>query len=58
MINELKQDMVCIDLGSNIGYYAVIESNMSWRVWKNFCYRTIPNKFSNTKIKFRKSKKE
>ena len=28
MINELKQDMVCIDLGSNIGYYAVIESNI------------------------------
>lgn len=26
--NKLKEDMICLDIGSNIGYYAILESNL------------------------------
>lgn len=26
--NKLKKDMTCLDIGSNIGYYAILESNL------------------------------
>lgn len=45
MIKELKQDMVCIDLGSNIGYYAVIESNIVGKSGNVFAIEPSPVNF-------------
>lgn len=45
MINELKQDMICVDLGSNIGYYAVIESNLIGETGKIFAIEPSPVNF-------------
>ena len=45
MINELKQNMICIDLGSNIGYYAVIESNIVGESGKIFAIEPSPVNF-------------
>jgi len=57
MINELKQDMVCIDLGSNIGYYAVIESNMIGKSGKIFAIEPSPINFPILKLNLENQKK-
>ena len=49
MIKELKQDMFCLDLGSNIGYYAVIESNIVGESGKIFAIE--PTKYAFEKMK-------
>ena len=57
MINELKQDMVCIDLGSNIGYYAVIESNIIGESGKIFAIEPSPVNFPILKLNLENQKK-
>jgi FkbM family methyltransferase len=57
MINELKQDMVCIDLGSNIGYYAVIQSNMIGESGKIFAIEPSPVNFPILKSNLENQKK-
>ena len=57
MINELKQDMVCIDLGSNIGYYAVIESNIIGESGKVFAIEPSPVNFPILKLNLENQKK-
>ena len=57
MINELKQDMVCIDLGSNIGYYAVIESNIIGESGKIFAIEPSPINFPILKLNLENQKK-
>jgi len=57
IINELKQDMVCIDLGSNIGYYAVIESNIIGESGKIFAIEPSPVNFPILKLNLENQKK-
>ena len=57
MINELKEDMVCIDLGSNIGYYAVIESNIIGESGKIFAIEPSPINFPILKLNLENQKK-
>ena len=57
MINELKQDMFCLDLGSNIGYYAVIESNMIGESGKIFAIEPSPVNFPVLKSNLENQKK-
>ena len=57
IINELKQDMVCIDLGSNIGYYAVIESNIIGESGKIFAIEPSPINFPILKLNLENQKK-
>jgi len=57
MINELKQNMVCIDLGSNIGYYAVIESNIIGKSGKIFAIEPSPINFLALKLNLENQKK-
>ena len=57
MIDELKQNMVCIDLGSNIGYYAVIESNMIGDSGKIFAIEPSPVNFLALKSNLENQKK-
>jgi FkbM family methyltransferase len=56
IINELKQDMVCIDLGSNIGYYAVIESNIIGKSGKIFAIEPSPINFPILKVNLENQK--
>lgn len=46
IINEVKNGMVCLDLGSNIGYYAVIESNIVGKSGKIFAVEPSPVNYS------------
>ena len=57
IINELKQDMVCIDLGSNIGYYAVIESNIIGESGKIFAIEPSPVNFPILKLNLENQKR-
>jgi FkbM family methyltransferase len=57
MIKELKQDMVCLDLGSNIGYYAVIESNIVGQSGKIFAIEPSPVNFPILKVNLENQKK-
>ena len=57
MIKELKQDMICLDLGSNIGYYAVIESNIIGQSGKIFAIEPSPVNFPILKINLENQKK-
>jgi len=42
---ELKADMVCIDVGSNIGYYAILESTLVGKNGKVICIEPSPPSF-------------
>ena len=57
IINELKQNMVCIDLGSNIGYYAVIESNIVGKSGKIFAIEPSPVNSPVLKLNLENQKK-
>ncbi len=57
MIKELKQNMVCVDLGSNIGYYAVIESNIIGESGKIFAIEPSPVNFPILKLNLENQKK-
>jgi FkbM family methyltransferase len=57
IINELKQDMICVDLGSNIGYYAVIESNLIGETGKIFAIEPSPVNFPILKSNLENQKK-
>jgi FkbM family methyltransferase len=57
MIKELKQDMFCLDLGSNIGYYAVIESNIVGESGKIFAIEPSPVNFPILKLNLENQKK-
>ena len=57
MIKELKQDMFCLDLGSNIGYYAVIESNIVGQSGKIFAIEPSPVNFPILKVNLENQKK-
>jgi len=50
IINEIKKGMVCLDLGSNIGYYAVIESNIIGELGKIFSVEPSPVNFPLLKL--------
>ena len=43
--NELKEKMVCLDLGANIGYYALLESNLVGNSGKIIAIEPSPNNF-------------
>jgi FkbM family methyltransferase len=44
--NEVKEGMVCFDIGSNIGYYALLESNLVKENGKIFAFEPSPVNFS------------
>ena len=58
VLNEIKEKMVCLDLGSNIGYYAVIESNLVGKSGKIFAIEPSPTNFSLLKLNLEKQKME
>ena len=43
--NELKEEMVCLDLGANIGYYALLESNIIGNSGKVIAIEPSPDNF-------------
>ena len=45
VLNEIKEKMICLDLGSNIGYYAIIESNIVGKTGKIFAIEPSPVNF-------------
>lgn len=57
MIKELKENMVCVDLGSNIGYYAVIESNIIGESGKIFAIEPSPVNFPILRLNLENQKK-
>ena len=57
MIKELKENMVCVDLGSNIGYYAVIESNIIGESGKIFAIEPSPINFPILRLNLENQKK-
>ena len=56
IINETKKGMVCLDLGSNIGYYAVIESNIVGKSGKIFAVEPSPVNFPLLKLNLKNQK--
>ena len=56
VLNEIKEKMVCIDLGSNIGYYAIIESNLVGKFGKIFAIEPSPKNFSLSKLNLERQK--
>ncbi len=47
--NELKKGMTCIDLGSNIGYYACLESNLIGKDGNVYAIEPSPTNFEYLK---------
>lgn len=45
ILSEIKEGMICLDLGSNIGYYAIIESNIVEKSGKIFAIEPSPINF-------------
>ena len=50
ILEELSENMNCVDIGSNIGYYAVIESNMIGESGKIFAIEPSPINFPILKL--------
>lgn len=48
-LQELKQDMVCLDIGSNIGYYALLESKAVGKNGKVIAIEPSPKNFEYLK---------
>lgn len=46
ILREVKEGMICLDLGSNIGYYAIIESNLVGKTGKVIAVEPVPINFS------------
>jgi len=49
LIEELHEGMVCIDIGSNIGYYACLESNLVGKSGKVLAIEPSPQNFEYLK---------
>ena len=47
--SQLKRGMVCLDIGSNIGYYAVLESRVVGKEGKVICIEPSPLNFQYLK---------
>ena len=58
VLNEIKEGMVCLDLGSNIGYYAIIESNIVGKSGKIFAIEPSPINFPILKTNLENQKME
>jgi len=54
---ELRNGMVCVDIGSNIGYYALLESKIVGKNGKVFCIEPSPKNFNylNNNLKLQNS---
>ena len=46
---EIKPGMICIDLGANIGYYAILEGKLVGKKGKVICIEPSPTNFSYLK---------
>lgn len=57
ILNEIKEGMFCLDLGSNIGYYAIIESNIVGKSGKIFAIEPSPINFPILKMNLENQKK-
>jgi len=56
VLNEIKEGMICLDLGSNIGYYAIIESNIVGKSGKIFAIEPSPINFQILKTNLENQK--